>query len=42
VATPLSERLSRDVRVFIGNFSSIPALTANHTMTLFQQSTQGG
>jgi len=41
VKTPLSQRLDQDVRVFIGNFNSIPAFTANYTMTLFQQSTAG-
>lgn len=41
IKTPLSQRLDQDVRVFIGNFNSIPAFTANYTMTLFQQSTAG-
>jgi hypothetical protein len=39
--TPLSKKLAQDVQVFIHNFNSIPAFTANHTMTLFQQTTSG-
>jgi hypothetical protein len=39
--TPLSKKLAQDVQVFIQNFNSIPAFTANHTMTLFQQTTSG-
>ncbi|KAF6261129.1 mitotic checkpoint protein-domain-containing protein [Scenedesmus sp. NREL 46B-D3] len=39
--TPLSKKLAQDVQVFIHNFRSIPAFTANHTMTLFQQTTSG-
>eukprot|EP00879_Flechtneria_rotunda_P009130 GHRR01009559.1.p1 GENE.GHRR01009559.1~~GHRR01009559.1.p1 ORF type:complete len:729 (+),score=358.87 GHRR01009559.1:168-2354(+) len=40
--TPLSQKLKQDVDVFINNFKSIPAFTANYTMTLFQQTTSGG
>eukprot|EP00775_Hariotina_reticulata_P012147 gene12147-12285_t len=39
VKTALSQRLAQDVQVFIDNFNCIPAFTANHTMTLFQQTT---
>jgi hypothetical protein len=39
VKTPLSQRLAQDVQVFVDNFNCIPAFTANHTMTLFQQTT---
>lgn len=39
--TPLSKKLAQDVQVFIHNFNSIPAFTANYTMTLFQQTTSG-
>ncbi|WIA20164.1 hypothetical protein OEZ85_006013 [Tetradesmus obliquus] len=39
--TPLSKKMAQEVQVFIQNFGSIPAFTANHTMTLFQQTTSG-
>lgn len=41
IKTPLSERLRSEVQIYIGNFKSIPAFTANYTATLFQQSTAG-
>jgi hypothetical protein len=39
--TPLSARMQRDVDTFIGRFRSIPALTANLTMDIFQRTTHG-
>lgn len=38
--TPFSDRLRREVDTFVSKFRSVPALTANLTMELFNKQTQ--